>query len=753
MNETRRTAGFLAVAAGSLILAWLFAPTTEITPQELASANLGQEFYPEFQDPNEPTSLRVVSYNDQQAIAKVFAVELKDGVWRIPSHHNYPADAADRLAKTAASVIGIKREEIRSTSPADYAELGVIDPLDEDLTELKGRGQRVTLSKGGTPVVDLIIGKQLKDRPGYYFVRRPDEKSTYVAKLDIDLSTKFGDWVETDLLKIDRDSLVEIIENNYSVDEARGRVVDGEVNDLSRDKPADPWKLAGLDEKTEELDTAKINEMVSALDDLKLAGVRPKPAGLSEDLKLDKGIRIEPATMLDLRSKGFLFTPQNELVSNEGELIASTNKGVTYILRFGEVFTGSEEEVEIGLGAEKQKEKAAKKKAEEDQKKDSGDSTSKASRYLFVTAHFDPKYLGPVPQKPEEPAETATPSGKKPESAEVPADKSGNAAKNPETPKETTKPVEPEASKTEAGKEAGKTEAAKSEKPEAAKPDKPESDKPESDKPESDKPDVKSEDSCGGPPASDESEEDSPAADAKSEADSDAKPADKTADKETAEKKPAEKPADKPATQKPADSKPEPSAKETPAKKDEPVKKEAAAEKPKPADSKPAKKQTPPPPDAKQVYQELLKKYKADVKAYDEKVKAGQEEVASLNKRFADWYYVISADSFAKLHVARKDLVKPKGKPGAADATSPATQDIIKGLMKNLPKSANEPAEPAQPAAPKAKAAPEARSKAATKKPAAEETSADEKPAAPAKPAKKSDDATKADAAKVGDKS
>ncbi len=38
----------------------------------------------------------------------------------------------------------------------------------------------------------------------------------------------------------------------------------------------------------------------------------------------------------------------------------------------------------------------------------------------------------------------------------------------------------------------------------------------------------------------------------------------------------------------------------------------------------------------------------------------GRKKVEELNARFADWYYVISAGSFEKLHLSRKDLVVKK---------------------------------------------------------------------------------------------
>src|SRR5438876_960109 len=111
MNETRRTVIFVAVAVFASGLAWMLSPPVEITPDELVKAKIGTEFYDKFKNPNEPTSIRVVSYDENKATSRIFGVKLENGLWTIPSHHNYPADGADRLAKTAASCIGIKREE------------------------------------------------------------------------------------------------------------------------------------------------------------------------------------------------------------------------------------------------------------------------------------------------------------------------------------------------------------------------------------------------------------------------------------------------------------------------------------------------------------------------------------------------------------------------------------------------------------------------------------------------------------------
>jgi hypothetical protein len=47
-------------------------------------------------------------------------------------------------------------------------------------------------------------------------------------------------------------------------------------------------------------------------------------------------------------------------------------------------------------------------------------------------------------------------------------------------------------------------------------------------------------------------------------------------------------------------------------------------------------------------------------KKWEENVKKGKETAETLSKRFAPWYYVISASSFDKIHVNRAALVVKK---------------------------------------------------------------------------------------------
>ncbi len=457
MNETTKTLTFVVIAAVALVAAFITDRTSQPT-QLTGYENVGEEFYPEFSDPTQARSLRVVSYNEDSATLKVFNVEFKDGVWKIPSHHDYPADAEDELAETAASLVGVVRGALESRRKSDHERFGVIDPLDESNTNLKGRGQRLTLSKeGGAPLVDFIIGKEVPEQPNEYYVRKVDEDSVYRTKLKVDLSSEFSDWIEPDLLKVESDRLVEIIVNKYSIDERQRRIVNRELATLKRKKSTDPWDLEGLNKETEKLNTSDVNQMITTLSDLKIQGIRPKPPGIAKELKTSGNLRLDPLDFVDLQSKGFILAsdPQGnqQLVSNEGEVIAATNQGVLYSLYFGEIFTGSTLDIEAGNSGKKTEEKsktkekgdtpesADKKESEkkEDEKADTG--ALKTSRYLFVTVSFDPSFIGDPPQKPEAPKKPVGLKEKteKKKAEAKPADKKENKPEE-KTKKEGEKP-------------------------------------------------------------------------------------------------------------------------------------------------------------------------------------------------------------------------------------------------------------------------------------------------------------------------
>jgi hypothetical protein len=190
--------------------------------------------------------------------------------------------------------------------------------------------------------------------------------------MDIDISTKFEDWIERDLLLVERDKIGELVLEDYSIDERtffvdlRDRVV--------LTKREGKWQLERI-AAGQEVDESKVNALLTAVDELNIVGVRPKPAGLSRSLRrVEGGLMITQSELLSLQSRGYYFARDGRLLSNEGELRVRTSEGITYTLRFGEIVYGRGEAVTAGTEAS-----------------DDESTGAAENRYLFITADFDPR--------------------------------------------------------------------------------------------------------------------------------------------------------------------------------------------------------------------------------------------------------------------------------------------------------------------------------------------------------------------------
>jgi hypothetical protein len=157
------------------------------------------------------------------------------------------------------------------------------------------------------------------------------------------------------------------------------------------------------------------------------------------------------------------------------------------------------------------------------------------------------------------------------------------------------------------------------------------------------------------------------------------KPSDKPAEKPT--EKPAEKPTEKPAekpSEKPAggsggacaaeDDKP---AAEKPSKDEKPAAEKPAAEKPA-EEEKPAAESAPPAEkkiDIAAERERIKRDNQRKLDEFKERRKKATSRVQELNARFADWYFVISEDTYKKIHLGRADIIKEKAAAAADEGT------------------------------------------------------------------------------------
>ncbi|MGC8640055.1 MAG: DUF4340 domain-containing protein [Isosphaeraceae bacterium] len=421
MNELWKTLTFLGVAL--VLTAVALVSTRDRTIKSEAFNDQGQPFFPDFKDPLACTDLEVVDFDSSTASATRFRVMFKNNKWVIPSHYDYPADARDRLSKTAGAVIGLVKDTIRSDSVEDHENMGVVDPLDTKTSTLKGRGKRVTLRDAAEhTLADFIIGNEVKDKAGQRYVRVPGQKRTYGVVVKAEPSTRFADWIETNLLKLEASHIRKIEFDNYKVNIDQQAIIPGERFAIDRKDSSASWTLPGL-KPDQELDSDKLRTLTDALADLKIVGVRTKPADLVRGLKSGGGesIKLTLPVRLSLASRGFYVTGDGKLVSNQGDVHVFTDEGIVYTIRFGEVIFGTGEELSAGTAddaAKQADEKAAaakgKEKAQEKAKKAEGTTEN---RFVWVTAGFEPDLI----DKPESMKPKEQPALKPGELPEIPA--------------------------------------------------------------------------------------------------------------------------------------------------------------------------------------------------------------------------------------------------------------------------------------------------------------------------------------------
>jgi hypothetical protein len=362
--ENRTTLTFVGVALVLAIAAWATAPRVD-TPASLLDR--GTTFFPGFTDPASAASLEVFEFDEATFVAQPLKVVNQNGSWTIPSHYNYPADGSEKLATTAAALIALTKDDVASANAADHERCGVIDPLDETVATSKGRGTRVVVRGADEAVLaDIIIGAPVQGRDQMRYVRVPGQTRTYVSRVGaLSVSTDVDDWIERDLLQVDRDDIDAIAIQHYVVGAGRDNVSDGERLLLRRQK-LDVWTLAGT-APGERLNTFPMNLLVTTLDDLAIADVRPKPPALAAALAGTGGARMSSGDAADLETKGFLTTSDGGLVPVGGEVLVRTDNGIGFQLRFGDIVHGAD--------------------------------TAAEDRYLMISAGFTPAAPGETPSK------------------------------------------------------------------------------------------------------------------------------------------------------------------------------------------------------------------------------------------------------------------------------------------------------------------------------------------------------------------
>jgi hypothetical protein len=500
MSENAKTITFVVIGLVAIVLGIVTQPSSA----DLDETTLVNEYLTKDLSADEAKRLKIVRFDEDTATIRDFEVAEQDGLWSIPSKDGYPADAAAQMAAAANSLMDLKILQVAATSDADHEQYGVIDPTSPKLQPgQKGVGTRVTMSNDqNKPLVDLIVGKSVKGAEGQRYVRETGRSLVYVVEIDRSkLSTNFEDWIEKDLLKLNSWDLQQVDIKDYSASLVQVMSPDGRPDiGIDMDDRAElvftyndsdakwaPVKLSAFDAtkgergeyvdftlaEDDELNQETLNALKTALDDLQIVDVVRKPQGLSKDLKAGEDFVKNTEAKIELMMKGFTPTQKaadgpQEIISSDGEVVATMKNGTEYVLRFGNLTSADREKTEDAAGQPADPAATADAAAAAGEK-----NNSDVHRYMFVMARLNKDAVKkpqtqPLPELPKDepaaaeagaeapaaeaaapPAEAATSDGDAAESAETPAEAAEEEKKNGESASAAAAPEETKSKEVE----------------------------------------------------------------------------------------------------------------------------------------------------------------------------------------------------------------------------------------------------------------------------------------------------------------
>ncbi|MAE53215.1 MAG: hypothetical protein CMI20_03780 [Opitutae bacterium] len=428
MNEYKKTITFLAAAIVAVAIATLTSPTKR---DPSAKPNLmGQALYESF-DPRSVTGIEIIEVDEEDIQSKSIEVTQTEKGWfiRRPGKADYPANADNQLKDVASMLFDLRIIDQAGEGAGEHSRFGVLNPSKADPTE-SGIGRLIHLkNSSGSNLASLIIGEEVDGLPSTYYVRKPEQNAVFRVEVRNagDVSSKFVDWVEQDFLDLDKWKIKQVTLDNYDVNLAQGQINRAD-NPIVLNFADSKWSLAGSALKeNEELDKAVLDAMKDALDDLEIIDVERKPEILVKNLQQGREFfsnlrdANNQAVVQSLQQKGFYTIAAKDaagqtvpkVVSNKGEVLVGMESGVEYVLRFGEIYRGPEDD----------------------------ENSTGESRYIYAFARVNESLL-PLPELESLPSPDG-PNG--PEGEKGPAAKPGSPPENapPTAPPSITPPPPP----------------------------------------------------------------------------------------------------------------------------------------------------------------------------------------------------------------------------------------------------------------------------------------------------------------------
>ena len=143
--------------------------------------------------------IEVTAYDAERSDIQRIRLKRSGENWIIPQKNGFDVTGDQRVLEVTRALNDRTVLEVNSDSQTDHVNFGVVDPSDVGVTTARSRlGTKLVLSdRDKKTIAHIIVGDQVKNSPGKYYVRVPGKPTIYAIEFDKEmLATDFAQWVD-----------------------------------------------------------------------------------------------------------------------------------------------------------------------------------------------------------------------------------------------------------------------------------------------------------------------------------------------------------------------------------------------------------------------------------------------------------------------------------------------------------------------------------------------------------------------------
>ena len=224
-NETMKSAYFTTVIMGIIAaITAAFAAASYPWPETVTqNAQVSKPLFENYET-SSVRGIEVVAYDSDRSDIERLRIKRSGQNWIVPQKSGFDITGDQRVLQVTRSLNDRTVLEVNSDSQNDHVKFGVVDPSDVGVNSARSRlGTKLMLTdRDEKTIAQIIVGDQVKNSPGKYYVRVPGKPTIYAIEFDKSmLTTDFAQWVDPNLLKLPTDASSGIAINEFELNRHR----------------------------------------------------------------------------------------------------------------------------------------------------------------------------------------------------------------------------------------------------------------------------------------------------------------------------------------------------------------------------------------------------------------------------------------------------------------------------------------------------------------------------------------------------